>query len=77
MCSWTKNDDDSVIPVITPELFHQYVQQGIIGGGMIPKLENALAAVAGGVEKVIITAAEELGRGGGTVIKNKKIGGRV
>ena len=64
-----ENDDDSVIPVITPELFHQYVQQGIIGGGMIPKLENALAAVAGGVEKVIITAAEELGRGGGTVIK--------
>lgn len=64
-----ENDDDSVIPVITPELFRQYVQQGIIGGGMIPKLENALAAVAGGVEKVIITAAEELGRGGGTVIK--------
>ena len=33
-----ENDDDSVIPVITPELFQEYVDKGIIQGGMIPKL---------------------------------------
>lgn len=49
------DDDDSVIPVITPELFRQYVEQGIIQGGMIPKLENSFSAVAAGVHQVIIT----------------------
>ena len=35
-----ENDDDSVIPVITPEAFKEFVAQGIIQGGMIPKLED-------------------------------------
>lgn len=37
-----ENDDDSVIPQITPAEFNQYVADGIIQGGMIPKLENLL-----------------------------------
>ena len=36
-----ENDDDSVIPVLTPDLFKQYVEEGIVQGGMIPKLENS------------------------------------
>ena len=32
-----ENDDDSVIPQITPEEFKQYVADGVIQGGMIPK----------------------------------------
>ena len=40
-----ENDDNSVIPVITPDLFRQYVAEGVIQGGMIPKLENAFSAV--------------------------------
>ena len=63
------DDDDSVIPVITPELFRQYVEQGIIQGGMIPKLENSFSAVAAGVHQVIITLATAIDGQSGTVIK--------
>ena len=64
-----ENDDDSVIPVITPDLFRQYVDEGIIQGGMIPKLENSFSAVEAGVSQVIITAASAIGKDSGTVIK--------
>lgn len=73
-----ENDDDSVIPVITPDLFRQYVDEGIIQGGMIPKLENSFSAVEAGVSQVIITAASAIGKDSGTVIKNnskKQAGG--
>lgn len=63
------DDDDSVIPVITPELFRKYVEQGIIQGGMIPKLENSFSAVAAGVHQVIITLATAIDGQSGTVIK--------
>ena len=39
------DDDNSVIPVITRSDFEKYQADGTIGGGMIPKIENALAAV--------------------------------
>lgn len=63
-----ENDDNSVIPSITPELFEQYKEQGIIQGGMIPKLENAFDALRAGVSQVIITQASELGNHSGTVV---------
>lgn len=64
-----EHDDESVIPFITPELFRKYVDEGVIQGGMIPKLENALSAVAAGVSQVIITQASSIGKNEGTVIK--------
>ncbi len=63
------NDDDSVIPEITKKLFVKYVEQEIIQGGMIPKLENAFAAIDAGVKEVIITEAGQLGCNTGTVVK--------
>ena len=48
------DDEDSVIPVITRELYDKYVADGTISGGMMPKIENALEAVAAGVKKVVI-----------------------
>ncbi len=42
---------------------------GTIGGGMIPKIENALAAVDAGVKEVIITLATAIDGKQGTVIK--------
>lgn len=63
------DDDDSVIPVITPELFRQYVAEGVIQGGMIPKLENSFSAVEAGVSRVIITLASAINQDAGTVIK--------
>lgn len=63
------DNDDSVIPVITPETFKKLVADGTISGGMLPKIENALAAVNAGVSKVVITLATALDGNGGTVIK--------
>ena len=64
-----ENDDDSVIPVITTGLFQEYVQKGIIQGGMIPKLENSFSAIDAGVSQVVITLASAIHQQGGTVIK--------
>ena len=63
------NNDDSVIPEITKSAFEAYVADGTIQGGMIPKLENAFEAIAAGVKKVVISKADEIGKGSGTVVK--------
>ncbi len=63
-------DDDSIIPVLTPELFRQYVDRQVIQGGMIPKLENAFSAVDAGVMQVVITSADAIDGTKGTIIKN-------
>ncbi|MCC8144138.1 MAG: acetylglutamate kinase [Tannerellaceae bacterium] len=61
-----EKDDDSVIPQIDRELFKQYVNEGVIQGGMIPKLENSFQAIDAGVKEVIITMASDIHTGGGT-----------
>ena len=65
-----EDDDDSVIPVLTPGLFQEYVQKGVIQGGMIPKLENSFSAIHAGVSQVVITLASAIHQPEcGTVIK--------
>ena len=54
------DDDDSVIPSITRADFIKYKADGTISGGMLPKIENALAAIDAGVSRVIITLATAL-----------------
>ena len=63
-----ENDDDSVIAEITPTIYQEYVAQGVIQGGMIPKLDNAFEALHAGVKEVIITQASELGKSSGTKV---------
>ena len=63
------DDDDSVIPVITRTLYSKYKADGTISGGMLPKIENALAAVEAGVSRVIITLATAIDGYHGTVIE--------
>jgi acetylglutamate kinase len=63
------DDDSSVIPVITRSDFERYKADGTISGGMLPKIENALAAVEAGVGRVIITLATAIDGQHGTVIK--------
>lgn len=65
-----ENDDDSVIPSLTYTDFTNYVEQGIIQGGMIPKLDNAFEAIRAGVSEVVITLASAIDTQGGTRIKN-------
>ena len=63
-----ENDDESVIPEIDREAFKKYVDEGIIQGGMIPKLENAFQAIDAGVRRVVITQASEINNGTGTIV---------
>lgn len=63
-----ENDDESVIPEIDREAFKKYVDEGIIQGGMIPKLENAFQAIDAGVKRVVITQASEINNGTGTIV---------
>ncbi|MDR0537934.1 MAG: acetylglutamate kinase [Tannerellaceae bacterium] len=62
-------DDESVIRELDRRTFADYVERGIIQGGMIPKLENAFAAIDAGVKRVVITRASELLTSNGTVIQ--------
>ena len=55
-----ENDDNSVIPSITPQEYASLRAEGIVQGGMIPKLDNSFATLAAGVEEVIITRASSL-----------------
>ena len=56
----------TIIPHLTEADFHDLVADGTIAGGMIPKLENAFAALRAGVDAVRITNIHDLT--GGTVI---------
>lgn len=55
-----ENDDDSVIPEIDRASYVQLKEQGIVSGGMIPKLDNAFDAIESGVAEVIITKASSI-----------------
>ena len=67
------DDDESVIPTITRTLFNKYKADGTISGGMLPKIENALAAVEAGVSRVIITLATAIDGQHGTVIEGEEL----
>lgn len=60
------DDESSVIAKITPETYTPLKADGIISGGMIPKIDNAFAAIEHGVQSVRITHASNMQ--GGTVI---------
>ena len=63
------DDETSLIPEITRADFERYKADGTISGGMLPKIENALAAVEAGVCRVIITLATAIDGQHGTVIR--------
>ncbi|HEX4141283.1 MAG TPA: acetylglutamate kinase [Candidatus Methylacidiphilales bacterium] len=45
-------DEASLISTLTPAQIESLKEQGVIAGGMIPKINSALEALAGGVAKV-------------------------
>lgn len=60
------NDEDSLISSIT---FGEYIDlksQGVIAGGMIPKIDNSFKAIQNGVSEVVILHAKNLLNGKGT-----------
>lgn len=62
------DDEASVIPEIDRATFEALKADGTVSGGMIPKLENCLAAVEAGVSRVLITRADAWAAGRGTLI---------
>ena len=65
-----ETDEDSIVENINPATFEKLVAEGIISGGMIPKLENAFEALKSGVKQVIITRADLIKKkNSGTSIK--------
>lgn len=60
-------DDRSVIPMMNRKLYGEFLAQGLIHSGMIPKLENAFKTLEAGVKSVRLTDPGHLD--GGTVIQ--------
>jgi acetylglutamate kinase len=69
------NDENTLIKRLDPASYADYKGKGVINAGMIPKLDNAFAAVQAGVKKVVIGNSDELNEmiGGlsGTTIVNE------
>ncbi|HEV3412216.1 MAG TPA: acetylglutamate kinase [Puia sp.] len=67
------DDDNSVLSRIGPAEYQDLKAKQVIFAGMIPKLDNAFAALRSGVRRVIIGRAEELplllaGKAGTTIV---------
>ena len=62
-------DETTLIREITAESYAALKAGGIVSKGMIPKVENALKAVANGVRSVTIKHSENLLNDTGTVIR--------
>lgn len=58
------NDDRSLIDRLDPLTYEHYRNEGIISGGMLPKLDNAFRALQEGVREVVICSPENLVEGG-------------
>jgi acetylglutamate kinase len=53
-------DDHSVLPALNREQYRRLQAETAVGGGILPKLDNAFAAAAAGVEMVVIGSAADL-----------------
>lgn len=54
------DDDSSLVSEIKMEQFETLKNEGVVSGGMIPKLHNAFEAIKSGVSAVYIGKADEL-----------------
>ncbi|WP_370632811.1 acetylglutamate kinase [Pedobacter sp. MC2016-14] len=54
------DDDSSLVPEIRMNEFEGLKAEGVVSGGMIPKLHNAFEAIKSGVTEVYIGKADEL-----------------
>ena len=54
------DDNQSVITHLPKKLYDEYVEQGIFADGILPKLENAYAAIEAGVKEVLIGESTDL-----------------
>lgn len=62
------DDPDSLIASITPEYYDRLRADGVVTKGMIPKIDNAFAAIRSGVKSVRICRSDNLAGETGTII---------
>lgn len=60
---------ESLIPLITPDVYADLRARGVVNKGMIPKIDNAFAAIDTGVGSVTIKHSDALTSDRGTVIR--------
>jgi acetylglutamate kinase len=63
------DDETTLIREITAGSYAALKAEGVVSKGMIPKIENALKAVANGVRSVTIKHSDNLSNDTGTVIR--------
>lgn len=63
------DDESSVIDEIRPDNYASLRAEGAINKGMIPKIDNAFAAIDAGVQSVIIKHSDALLQESGTTVK--------
>lgn len=63
------DNPNSIIPMITKAEAESYKSEGVIAGGMIPKIDNSFKAIEEGVSEVVILHAGNLLKKKGTVLK--------
>lgn len=66
---FNQEDPESIVPLITRSNYEKLKEEGVVSGGMIPKLDNAFQAIESGVTEVTIKHARNLGNGKGTIIR--------
>lgn len=59
---------DSLIPLITPAVYADLRERGVVNKGMLPKIDNAFAAIDKGVTSVTIKHSDNLTKEKGTTI---------
>lgn len=72
-----EKNDNSIVPLINEEIYAELKKENVIHSGMIPKLDNAFAALHKGVHNVWIGKAENLllaakGKLSGTTIQRHR-----
>ncbi len=68
--------EDRLVARLTRVEAETLIEAGVISGGMIPKVETALAALGAGARQVVITNLEGWANGGGTTfVKSEAIRG--
>lgn len=66
-------DENSVIRHITQDTYTSLLQQNVLKDGILPKLENAFAAIKSGVKEVLIGEANDLLKNTGQVTEGTLI----
>ncbi len=54
------NDDNSVMPLITKDIYRQLKDSNKLFDGILPKIDNAFTAIDSGVKEVLIGHADDL-----------------